>query len=199
MLRLLVSTVAGLALVGCSALESENFDLASLTAFNSEQEVSSQECKVLMDNRSVNIRSTSGATLRIGSKDCEASQQVVSSSSSAAMATISGDVAFDVGSANIKPGFAANLDALASQMLAREGSRFSIVGHTDNSGAEDYNQQLSERRAEAVADYLVGQGISAGALSILGLGESRPIADNATAEGQARNRRVEIFELNTDN
>lgn len=199
MLRLLVSTVAGLALVGCSALESENFDLASLTAFNSEREVSAQECKVLMDNRSMNIRSTSGTTLRIGSKDCEASQQVVSSSTSVAMATISGDVAFDVGSANIKPGFATNLDALAAQMLAREGSRFSIIGHTDNSGSEDYNQQLSERRAEAVADYLVGQGISAGALSILGLGESRPIADNATAEGQARNRRVEIFELNTDN
>ena len=68
MLRLLVSTVAGLALVGCSALESENFDLASLTAFNSEQEVSSQECKVLMDNRSVNIRSTSGTTLELAAK-----------------------------------------------------------------------------------------------------------------------------------
>ena len=199
MLRILVSTVAGLALVGCSALESENFDLASLTAFNTEREVSSPECKVLVDNRSMNIRSTSGATLRVGSSDCEASQQVIASSASVAMATISGDVAFDVGSANIKPEFASTLDGLAAQMLAREGSRFSIIGHTDNSGSESYNQQLSERRAEAVADYLVSQGVSAGALSILGLGESRPVADNSTAEGQSRNRRVEIFELSTDN
>jgi len=199
MLRVLVSTLAGLALVGCSALDSENFDLSALNAFTTEREVSTQECKLLVDNRSVNIRSSSGSTLKVGSGDCEATQAAVTSEESVAMATISGDVAFDVGSANIKPGFASSLDALAQQMLARDGSRFSIIGHTDNSGSESYNQQLSEKRAEAVADYLVGQGVSAGALSILGLGESRPIADNATPEGQSLNRRVEIFELSTNN
>jgi OOP family OmpA-OmpF porin len=65
-----------------------------------------------------------------------------------------------------------------------------VVGHTDSSGAEAYNQQLSERRAAAVVKYLESKGISAGRLTASGAGENEPIADNATAEGRALNRRV---------
>ena len=67
-----------------------------------------------------------------------------------------------------------------------------VAGHTDSSGAESYNQALSQRRAQSVYDYLVSEGVSAANLSVKGYGESEPVADNSTAEGRARNRRVEL-------
>ncbi len=67
-----------------------------------------------------------------------------------------------------------------------------VAGHTDSSGAEAYNMALSQRRAQSVVDYLVAQGVSAANLTAKGYGESSPIADNSTAEGRARNRRVEL-------
>lgn len=68
-----------------------------------------------------------------------------------------------------------------------------IVGHTDSTGSETYNQKLSQERANTVADYLESQGISSSRISTQGLGESNPIATNATAEGRSQNRRVEVF------
>ncbi len=67
-----------------------------------------------------------------------------------------------------------------------------VAGHTDSNGPEAYNQRLSETRAQVVRDYLVGQGVPAGALSIVGYGETRPIATNGTEAGRAANRRVEL-------
>lgn len=88
------------------------------------------------------------------------------------------------------------MDALsptADSLKANSKVRVSIQGHTDSQGPDSYNQGLSERRAEAVKSYLVGKGIAAGRISTLGFGESKPIADNATKEGRAKNRRVEIY------
>jgi len=68
--------------------------------------------------------------------------------------------------------------------------RIEVQGHTDNRGAPAYNQRLSERRAKAVVDYLVGKGISPRRLQYKGYGDSRPVADNHTDEGRSRNRRV---------
>ena len=68
-----------------------------------------------------------------------------------------------------------------------------IVGHTDSTGPDAYNLGLSERRAQAAADYLGGKGISASNMTVKGMGESAPIADNATRDGRAMNRRVEII------
>lgn len=70
--------------------------------------------------------------------------------------------------------------------------RVRVEGHTDSRGAESYNQSLSEKRANAVMQYLIGQGVSAGRLESRGYGESSPIASNDTAEGQATNRRVDF-------
>jgi flagellar motor protein MotB len=70
--------------------------------------------------------------------------------------------------------------------------RLEIEGHTDSVGAEDYNQRLSEQRAGAVRDYLVGEGVAAGTVGARGFGESRPIASNDTAAERQQNRRVEI-------
>ena len=67
-----------------------------------------------------------------------------------------------------------------------------VIGHTDSTGPEDYNQGLSERRAQAVADYIIGEGIDANIIDVSGEGENNPIASNDTREGRAENRRVDV-------
>lgn len=75
---------------------------------------------------------------------------------------------------------------------AHPRARFVVVGHTDSKGSEAFNQDLSERRAQAVMNWLVENGVDAGRLSAIGRGETAPVADNGTAEGRAKNRRVEL-------
>lgn len=85
------------------------------------------------------------------------------------------------------------LDALAERVKAMASiESVNIVGHTDSVGADGYNQALSERRADAVKQFLIGRGIDTGIIHASGKGESAPVADNTTDEGRAQNRRVEI-------
>lgn len=101
---------------------------------------------------------------------------------------------FDFDSATLKPAMEAELDSVANQVNASKGDEMlEIVGHTDSVGTEAYNQGLSERRAQAAADYLAGKGINPGNMTVKGMGESAPVADNSTAAGRAMNRRVEIL------
>lgn len=107
--------------------------------------------------------------------------------------TLSAGALFDTNSAAIKPAGKAELDAVASKIGGvAKVSDIKIVGHTDSIGAESYNQQLSVRRATAVRDYLAGKGVDKSLMSISGMGESQPVADNRTREGRAQNRRVEV-------
>lgn len=100
--------------------------------------------------------------------------------------------AFD--SAELKPAMMGTLDDVAAKVKASKGDEMlTIVGHTDSTGPEAYNQGLSERRAQAAADYLAGQGVSASKMTIKGMGESSPVADNGTRDGRSMNRRVEIM------
>jgi OOP family OmpA-OmpF porin len=100
---------------------------------------------------------------------------------------------FDFDSAKLKPAMMSALDDVAAKVKASPGDEsLSIVGHTDSTGPEAYNQGLSERRAEAAATYLVEQGVPASRITTSGMGESQPVADNSTREGRAMNRRVEI-------
>ena len=85
-----------------------------------------------------------------------------------------------------------NLDAVAEIFNEFPDTELMIEGHTDNVGNDDYNMKLSKRRANAVAAYIQSKGVAASRFKIEGFGETRPIADNATKEGQAKNRRVEI-------
>jgi outer membrane protein OmpA-like peptidoglycan-associated protein len=84
------------------------------------------------------------------------------------------------------------LDEVATVLKANPNIQVRVEGHTDSRGSESYNMDLSQRRAEAVVEYLVETGLDASRLQAKGFGESRPIEDNATAEGRAANRRVEI-------
>jgi outer membrane protein OmpA-like peptidoglycan-associated protein len=85
------------------------------------------------------------------------------------------------------------LDEVARALLDNPQIRVSIEGHTDNQGPDDYNQDLSERRAASVRRYLISQGVESERLRSKGYGESQPIDDNRTASGRAENRRVEFL------
>jgi OmpA-OmpF porin, OOP family len=102
------------------------------------------------------------------------------------------DVLFDFDKSNVKPEAAAILDRLVVFMNENKDKRANLSGHTDNIGTEAYNQALSERRVNSVKDYVVKKGVDSSRVSGQGFGESKPIADNKTQEGRAKNRRVEI-------
>lgn len=102
-------------------------------------------------------------------------------------------VSFDVDSAEVKPGMRKRLRRAARSLAENPSSYIDIVGHTDSTGPADYNQRLSERRASAVANILLRNGVQPQRVRAYGRGESEPIASNATPEGRARNRRVEII------
>jgi len=104
-------------------------------------------------------------------------------------------VHFELDSATLDPDSRHILDEVATSLLAWPEVRVEVGGYTDSSGNDAYNLDLSRRRAEAVRDYLVARGVSSSRLEAHGYGESDPIADNATAEGRARNRRVELERL----
>ncbi|MBR0568801.1 OmpA family protein [Azoarcus sp. L1K30] len=106
---------------------------------------------------------------------------------------IPGSVLFDTNSSRINPTFQQTLDKIAGTLNEHPNATVNVVGHTDSVGSDAYNQKLSLDRALSVTTYLQGRGISGARLSAVGQGESMPIADNATAEGRAQNRRVEMF------
>ena len=107
--------------------------------------------------------------------------------------TLSGSLLFVSNRSDLLPGAQIKLDIVAQELTQRDSeSKIVVEGHTDSQGGAAYNQTLSQQRAQAVRDYLVGRGIAADRVTFQGFGLSRPIADNATAEGRAINRRVEI-------
>lgn len=111
--------------------------------------------------------------------------------------TFAADALFDFDKAVIKPEAQAKLDDLVSKLAGVNLEVIVAVGHTDSIGTDAYNQRLSARRADAVKKYLVGKGIEANRIYTEGKGESQPVADNRTAEGRAKNRRVEIEVIGT--
>ena len=106
--------------------------------------------------------------------------------------TILRNIFFKFDSYELMPQSFVELDRMADFIKNSVGLKFEIGGHTDNVGKDVYNQQLSEKRAKAVCDYLLAKGVNAGQLSFKGYGESVPIGDNATPEGREMNRRTEL-------
>lgn len=107
--------------------------------------------------------------------------------------TMTNQTAFEVDSSQIKPGFEPSMDKI-SEVVNRYGkTHLTVVGHTDNSGSDQHNQSLSERRAQAVQSYFASKGVIQERLAYAGKGEQEPRASNASASGRQINRRVEIF------
>lgn len=105
------------------------------------------------------------------------------------------EISFEVGKADISPRSYPVLDKIAAALDARPELKVVVEGHTDNSGSRKVNMNLSQRRAQAVVDYLVGKGISTSRLSAKGYGPDRPIADNGTKLGRSKNRRVQFTKV----
>lgn len=103
-----------------------------------------------------------------------------------------GNITFDTDSSELRPDFTDTLNSVARVVQEYEDTLVTVEGHTDSTGAENYNQLLSERRAATVAEVLLGQGVAFERIAAEGFGELRPIANNSTASGRASNRRVEI-------
>jgi outer membrane protein OmpA-like peptidoglycan-associated protein len=103
------------------------------------------------------------------------------------------DVLFRSGSFELMPGARERLAKVSGIILAYPSLHLAVEGHTDSVGGDEYNQTLSEQRAQAVRDYFVQQGIAAGSIEARGFGKTEPIASNDTAEGRQQNRRVELI------
>ena len=106
---------------------------------------------------------------------------------------IPSDISFDTGRSDIKANFAPILERFAEGLRNNPNAEVRIVGHTDSTGSEAVNNPLSVDRAASTRNYLVNRGVDGRRIAIDGMGERYPIASNDTADGRARNRRVEIF------
>lgn len=107
--------------------------------------------------------------------------------------TLDSEISFDFDSASIKGAFRDSLGRLSDVISKYDQTVVHVIGHTDSVGNDDYNQRLSERRAESVAQFLMNNGVTAGRLHTEGRGEREPRSTNDTEAGRQLNRRVEIF------
>lgn len=103
------------------------------------------------------------------------------------------DVLFDTGKHDLRPTAREKLARLSGIVLAHPGLSLQVEGHTDSTGSDEFNQKLSEQRADTTRSYLIQQGLSEGNITAKGFGETMPVADNSTADGRQKNRRVEII------
>lgn len=106
---------------------------------------------------------------------------------------IPSDISFDVGRSNVKSDFAGVLNQFAGTLNANPATSVSIIGHTDSTGSDAINNPLSLDRANSARDYLISRGVAATRIATDGRGSREPVADNNTAAGRAKNRRVEIY------
>jgi outer membrane protein OmpA-like peptidoglycan-associated protein len=103
-----------------------------------------------------------------------------------------GNVTFATDSSDLSPAFFDVLNSVAKVLKEFNKTVVEVAGHTDSTGSDSYNQALSERRANSVSQYLQSQGVISQRMITIGMGETRPVADNGTADGRQANRRVEI-------
>lgn len=106
--------------------------------------------------------------------------------------SLKGDVTFDYDSAIVRPGLYSEIDRISNVLIKYPQTVIRVEGHTDSTGSEIYNMNLSEERAESVKNLIVQRGVSSDRIETRAYGESTPIADNNTEAGRAMNRRVEI-------
>ncbi|NKX46334.1 OmpA family protein [Roseicyclus persicicus] len=102
-------------------------------------------------------------------------------------------ILFDIDSAAIRASLQADLRALARNLQQYPNTTVDVIGHTDNTGSAEYNQDLSARRAQAVAGVLLEEGVAPARVRAFGRGESEPVASNLTPDGRQQNRRVEVI------
>ncbi|TNF21815.1 MAG: OmpA family protein [Rhodobacteraceae bacterium] len=123
------------------------------------------------------------------------SNVIITNTGDRLIVTMPNDILFAFDDANLRPDLQRDLRALAGNLQAYPNSTVQVIGHTDSDGDASYNQNLSQRRAQSVANVLLSAGVSGARIQTIGRGESQPVADNLTPAGKAQNRRVEIVIL----
>ena len=126
-------------------------------------------------------------------QDLNNDQVGITNTGSELIVTMPQDILFALDSASVRSGLRRDLRVVANNLRAYPNSTIKILGHTDNTGSASYNEALSQRRADAVVNILIDNGVQPVRLQALGRGEDDPIENNLTAEGRAQNRRVEII------
>lgn len=106
-----------------------------------------------------------------------------------------GNITFETDSYNLRGSFYSTLNSVGTVLAKYADTTLRVTGHTDNTGSRQYNQNLSERRAGSVADYLVTRGVARTRMLVQGAGFDQPVADNTSTAGRAANRRVELYIL----
>ena len=140
-----------------------------------------------MDNQKRDLEKNLAAEIQAGQARVEKMQNNM------VRITMTSQTAFDTNSTAIKPAFYSTLDKLADVVVRYGKTTLTIVGHTDNVGSDQYNQDLSQRRALSVAQYFESRRVNALRLATAGKGESEPVASNTSEVGRQANRRVEIY------
>ena len=128
-------------------------------------------------------------------RDLDNDDVTVTNTGDRLIVTMPQDILFDVDSASVNSGLRSDLGTVASSLQSYPDTTVQIVGHTDNTGEAAYNQDLSERRANSVADVLMNGGVNFERIQTFGRGEDQPVASNLSDAGRAQNRRVEIVIL----
>ena len=126
-------------------------------------------------------------------QDLNNDQMVITNTGAELIVTMPQDILFALDSDFVRSGLRRDLGVVANNLQAYPNSTIKILGHTDNTGSASYNETLSQRRADTVTNILINNGVKAVRLQALGRGEDDPIENNLTAEGRAKNRRVEII------
>jgi outer membrane protein OmpA-like peptidoglycan-associated protein len=160
-----------------------------------------QETRELLESRGqIELATRDQALLarerELAARDEEIAALKAKPTDSGMVLTLGGDVLFQTGSATMSSGAGAQLNRVAQFLKENPEREVVVSGFTDSTGSLQLNQTLSEQRASAVANYLIGQGVAASRLATRGLGPSLPIAPNDTPAGRQQNRRVEITVLN---
>lgn len=164
-------------------------ELSSAEAEQARRLAEAQSQEAALARREADLASAAAESLRL-----QLQTMTATSEARGQVMTLSGD-AFASGQFRLRPEARANLQRVVEFVDRFPDKNVLIEGHTDNQGSSNLNQVLSQQRAERVRDALVQEGVASERLTAVGLGMGRPIADNNTAEGRARNRRVEIVVL----
>lgn len=202
--KIIASCMLALSLVGCTGFEAGNGGYTTGGAAGGAAVGALAGQIIGKDTKGTLIGAAVGSLLGMGwgaYKDNQArelkaalkgTQAEVRNDGNALVVNLPGGVTFASDSANISSGFYYALNGIAQTLVRYPETRIQVNGYTDSTGGDAHNQELSQRRANSVAQYLISQGVSSNRIVANGFGSSNPIASNATPEGRQANRRVEV-------
>ena len=202
--KIIASCMLALSLVGCTGFEAGNGGYTTGGAAGGAAVGALAGQIIGKDTKGTLIGAAVGSLLGMGwgaYKDNQArelkaalkgTQAEVRNDGNALVVNLPGGVTFASDSANISSGFYSALNGIAQTLVRYPETRIQVNGYTDSTGGDAHHQELSERRAYSVAQYLISQGVSSNRIIANGFGSSNPIASNATPAGRQANRRVEV-------